>query len=54
MGQDITLAEYLERLPRREELRSRLAQNIEENKLLRKLLKLSEQRDKAEESRECR
>ena len=51
MDKETSLTEYLRRLPKPDDLRSKLARNIEENRLLRKLLRLSEQRQKVEEAR---
>lgn len=45
------LTECLRRLPAPEELRAQLVRNIEENRLLRKLLKLSEQRQRVEQAK---
>ena len=39
---------YLEELPRPEEIRRRIAENIRERQLLRQVLKLAEQRQAAQ------
>ena len=45
-----TLEEFLARIPTLEELRRRLAANLEEGKLLRKLIRIAEQRERVEEA----
>lgn len=45
------LDEYIERLPPSADVRRKIAENLREAKLLRQVLKLSEQREKVEEVR---
>ena len=47
------LDEYIERLPSSAEVRQKIAENLREAKLLRQVLKMSEQREKVEEVRSC-
>ncbi len=44
------LDEYIERLPPPKAIRERLSRNLREARLLRQLLKLSEQRQRVEEA----
>jgi hypothetical protein len=49
----VKLDQYLERLPPPNEIRDRLCRNFREAKLLRQLLKLSEQRQRVREVSPC-
>ncbi len=44
------LADYIERMPPPGEIRHRLCENLREARLLRQLLRLSEQRQKTKEA----
>lgn len=46
------LAEYLSRLPSSSEVRRKLAENLREAQLLRRVLKLAEDRERVEEVRQ--
>ena len=48
------LDQYLDRLPKVPEIRSRLSENLREARLLRQLLKLSQQREKVRETQTCK
>lgn len=48
-----SVREYLDRLPRVDDLRRELAANLREARLLRRLLKLSQQQAGIEEARRC-
>ena len=47
MPAPVELDSFLESLPTSDELRSRLARNVEERALLRKILRLTEQKERA-------
>ncbi len=47
------LTKYLDQLPEPQEIRDRLSANLRENRLLRQLLKLSEQREKVREAQQA-
>ncbi len=44
------LAECIKQIPSADEIRRRLAENAEESKLLRKLLRLAEQKERVQEA----
>lgn len=48
------LDDFLRRLPRPSEIKDRLARNLHEGRLLRQLLKLSEQREHVREAELCK
>jgi hypothetical protein len=48
------LSQYLEKVPKPEEIRRELTANLREAKLLRQLLRISEQRQQVEEVSSCR
>lgn len=50
-GSTNQLDEYIERLPSPAEVRRKIAENLREAKLPRRVLKMSEQREKVEEVR---
>ncbi len=50
-GPQITIEEYLDQLPPSAEVRRKLAENLREARLLRKVLAISEQREKVGEVR---
>jgi len=47
------LIEFLANIPEADKIRQRLAENIHEAKLLRRLLKIAEQRERVEEVASC-
>ena len=47
-----TVEQFVKRLPTPVEIKARLSENIRENRLLKQILKLSEQRGKLEEARQ--
>jgi hypothetical protein len=51
---DSTLAEFLDKVPKPDEIKRRITENLRKGKLLRQLLRLAEQRQAVEEVSSCR
>ncbi|MBN2291805.1 MAG: hypothetical protein JXM70_05230 [Pirellulales bacterium] len=49
MSESETIDEFVERIPKPEEIRQRLSANLREARLLRQILKMAEQREKVAE-----
>ena len=51
---DTDLGQYLEKVPKPDEIRRKLTANVRETKLLRQLLRIAEQRQRVEEATSCK